>query len=288
MTETLRVETLKLAAAECSDVLEVIVYETVDSTNSRCLAQSKTGRKLPFVCFAEAQHSGRGRRGKYWLMPAFSNIAMSLCWPFQHSQLQSGLLSLSIAVAISEMLQMMGLKQVQIKWPNDIYIRGKKMAGILIETRPLVDDDLCVVAGIGLNYDMSSFYRKPERAQGVSLATVTDICRELHAQKLVNLPDRTDVAAMLLKKVVHLCQHYEQESIGALDKFRRYYDYCKNKQVDILLDNNTVLSGVAQGVTECAELQVLVKGRLRQFNSAEVSVRTLPDNSDSNKNDTDI
>jgi len=288
MTEKLRLDTLKLAAAECSDMLEVVVCETVDSTNSWCLAQSKTGRKLPFVCFAEVQHSGRGRRGKHWLMPAFSNIAMSLCWSFQRSQLQSGLLPLSIAVAVSEMLQHIGLKQVQVKWPNDIYVRGKKMAGILLETRPLAGNNLCVVAGIGLNYDISCFYREPERVQDFSLATVTDIYQELHVRKPANLPDRTDVAAMLLKKIVHLCQHYEQESINSLDKFRRYYDYCKNRQVNILLDDNTVLSGFGRGVTECAELLVLINGRLRQFNSAEVSVRTLPDNSYGNKNDTNI
>ena len=58
-----------------------------------------------------------------------------------------------------------------------------------------------------------------------------------------------------------------------LEKFRASYDFCKQKKVEIILDNKEVLSGIAQGVNDNAELLVLVDGELRVFNSADVSVR---------------
>jgi len=77
----------------------------------------------------------------------------------------------------------------------------------------------------------------------------------------------------LQKKVVAVCQNYPRNLKQDLNKFRARYDYCKNKNVEIILDNKEALSGVAQGVNDRAELLVLIGGEQRVFNSAEVSVK---------------
>ena len=296
--EYLQANVLKTESANTSGViLDVVVHESIDSTNNWSLQQCKYGRVLPFACFAEEQTSGRGRRGKHWLMSAHSNIAMSLTWPFVLSMQPLHLLPLSIALAIVETLESLGIKHVQIKWPNDVYVQGKKIAGILIETQPIkvgqvnervnksVTDSkhVAVVIGLGLNYQMLMVDQtrfnpelNPElnQTRGVNeLLVLTDICEQIKSQKIATKPERNIVASVLLHNVITVCQQFRQTSGKNLEKFRASYDFCKQKKVEISLDNKEVLSGIAQGVNDNAELLVLVEGELRVFNSADVSVR---------------
>ena len=281
MADYLQADRLKAKVDDKSEVfMDVVVHESIDSTNNWSLQQCKLGKTLPFVCFAEEQTSGRGRRGKQWLMSARSGIAMSLTWPFVLSQQPLHLLPLSIALAIVETLENLGLKQVQIKWPNDVYVQGKKIAGILIETQPIKDGQVngrvnesitdgkhvAVVIGLGLNYQMLMH-------EQTKTLVLTDICEQIKLQKIAAKPERNRVAAALLHNVITVCQNFRQTSSKNLEKFCDSYDFCKQKKVEIILDNKEVLSGIAQGVNDNAELLVLVKGELRVFNSADVSVR---------------
>jgi len=270
---------MTLVAERLGMALDVTVHQSIASTNSWCLQQSKSGESLPFACFAEAQTSGRGRRGKRWLMSPNSNIAMSLAWPFVLSQQSLHLLSLSVALVIVETLESLGLKHVQIKWPNDVYVQSKKIAGVLIETLPIKvgqtdnkDIDVkcvAVVIGLGLNYEMLMSAQIMNHEQ----VSFTDICEQIGLQKVAAKPERNAVAATLLCNVVAMCQDYKRASVESLKKFRASYDFCKQKKVEIILDNAETLSGVAQGVNDGAELLVLIDGEQRAFNSAEISVR---------------
>ncbi len=199
---------------------------------------------------------------------------MSVAWPFVVSYQQMQLLPLSIALAIVDTLESYGIEHVQIKWPNDVYVRDKKIAGILIETQPVKsklkeDKHVAVVVGVGLNYDMSMLDKKMQQT-----LILTDISSEAESQSLEIKPERTKVAATLLQNIVVVCQNYQQASKYSLEKFRAQYDYCKEKNVEVILDNDDVLSGLAQGVNDNAELLVLIDGQQRAFNSAEVSVQT--------------
>jgi len=256
--------------------LDVVVHDSIDSTNNWCLMQQKAGRPLPFVCFAEEQTSGKGRRGKNWLVKSHSNIAMSVIWAFDYSNQPIPLLSLSVAIAIAQTLEHLGLQQVQIKWPNDVYVQNKKIAGVLIETRPIrksmtdtryaKEANIAVVIGIGLNYDMSAFETE-------EVLALTDCCEQFALQQSALKPERQEVASALLVNIVSICQDLNQFIANNFELFSSRYDYCKGKNVEIILDNKVSLSGVAQGINERAELLVLVEGELRVFNSAEVSVR---------------
>lgn len=280
MPNRLKTELLKAAVADgCALDMDVQVLSIIDSTNSWSLQQCKAGKSLPFAVYAEAQTQGRGRRGKQWLMPAGSNIAMSLAWTFDLSRETLYLLPLSIAVAIARTLESFGLRQVMIKWPNDIYVSGKKIAGILIETVPIksginVDragksERMAVVIGIGLNYDMAAFVKKGLQEK----PGFTDICEQISVQHIDSRPERDDVAARLLHFITDTCQNYRKQADNYLEIFRSRYDCCYHENVEILLDNNERLSGVAQGVTDRAELLVTVDGEEQVFNSADVSVR---------------
>ena len=241
MAEKFQAEILSAAVAErCALDLDVMVHESIDSTNSWCMQQSKEGKKLPFACFAEQQTQGRGRRGKDWLMPAFSNIAMSLAWPFVLASQPIHLLPISIAMTIVEILEDIGLKDVQIKWPNDVYVQGKKIAGILIETQTLKADmkgnaeakkQVAVIIGVGLNHDMSALDEKIRQT-----LILTDVNSEAESQALAVLPERNSVASVLLQKMVDVCQNYQRISERYFEQFRVSYDYCKDKNIELMLD----------------------------------------------------
>jgi len=277
MTEGLQAESLKIAVAKTNAMnLDVVVHPSIDSTNNWCLSQYKAGRNLPFACFAEEQTAGKGRRGKRWVGEAYSNLAMSVIWPFALREQPLQLLSLSIAIAIAQTLEDFGLQQVQIKWPNDVYVQGEKISGVLIETQPIRNNtmkntEIAVVIGIGLNYDMSK-YDGSELEAGRLL---TDICEQFIDQQSSPLPKREDVASKLLINIVAVCQNFQQFVDTHFELFSSRYDFCKGKNVEIILDDNVSLSGVAQGINESAALIVLIEGELQVFNSAEVSVKAM-------------
>jgi BirA family biotin operon repressor/biotin-[acetyl-CoA-carboxylase] ligase len=276
----LQAESIRAAVVTASGRdIDIVVHDCVDSTNTWSLQQCKAGKALPFACFAEEQTSGRGRRGKEWVMNAGNNIAMSLSWPFALLHQHIHLLPLSISIAVVATLEALKLDDVQVKWPNDVYVRGRKIAGILIETQPLGKDQVdaacadtdyvAAVIGIGLNYDMSvsGHDRSPE------LPVLTDICHELESVQGEEMPHRSCVASLLLQQVVEVCQSFQQGAEQNLETFRARYDFCKDKSVEIILDNGDRRAGVARGVNDNAELLVMIDGKQHAFNSAQVSVK---------------
>lgn len=274
MFDCLHTDKLIATVAEKNNVdLDVVVHQAVDSTNTWSLQQCKQGRSMPFACFAELQSQGRGRRGKQWQMSANSNIAMSLSWSFALSNIQLHQLPLSIAMAVVTTLEDIGLHHVQVKWPNDVLVQGKKIAGILIETQPVNDKEIAVVIGVGLNYKMPELKIRSELAGEEVFVEITDIDQELSNQAAGRQCDRTSVAAALLKNVIAAVQGYQSSTSSCLEIFRKNYDYCRDKSVDVIQDDQQVVSGIAQGVNDNAELLVLIDGQQRVFNSAIVSVK---------------
>ena len=101
MAELLLADYLQAAVFDqCSVDLDLVVLPVVDSTNDWCMQQCRSGRSLPFSCFAEKQTQGKGRRGKQWQMSA-TNIAMSLTWPIAAHDKVLQLLPLSVAMVIA-------------------------------------------------------------------------------------------------------------------------------------------------------------------------------------------
>jgi BirA family transcriptional regulator, biotin operon repressor / biotin---[acetyl-CoA-carboxylase] ligase len=114
------------------------IFDTLPSTNDYCLDYAKAHPHARIVCIAHHQTQGRGRNGKLWDSAQSENLYLSYLRP----GLRSGPLSLLTGLILAQLLESLGVKQVQLKWPNDVLIRGAKIAGILIEGP---------VIGIGLN-----------------------------------------------------------------------------------------------------------------------------------------
>lgn len=263
MPEKLDLEQLQHTLVnECS----VSVFEHIDSTNDWVLGKCREGEPMPFACFADRQTQGRGRRGKAWMSPPECNIYMSLAWTFDVPVRQIGALSLAIGMAVVEALEKVGIQQAMLKWPNDVLVDDRKIAGILIETAKIKDTKTSVVIGVGLNYHL------PEQFSGVPDQPWTDVVSTLKAE-----PEggRNFLAGLLLQQCIAMCKRIPQDSEELISEFQDKYDICARKEVSVILDNGEQLHGRACGITSMGEIRILIENKERVFNSAEISLRRL-------------
>ena len=130
---------------------EYFYYREIDSTNKRARTLATEGYPEGTVVVAEKQTDGRGRRGRNWYSPSNQGIYVSIILRPVFPLKQLSRVSLLTAVAVAEALEQELNLQPSIKWPNDILIDGKKIAGILSEAVTDMDSIEYIVIGIGLN-----------------------------------------------------------------------------------------------------------------------------------------
>jgi BirA family transcriptional regulator, biotin operon repressor / biotin---[acetyl-CoA-carboxylase] ligase len=130
----------------------VLSYDSIGSTNDEALARSRQGERGPLWIAARAQSAGRGRRGTRWLSPQ-GNLAVSLltffAGPLMHAATLGFVAGLALDAALSACASALQ-PRLALKWPNDVLIDGKKLAGILLESER-VEGGHAVVVGIGVN-----------------------------------------------------------------------------------------------------------------------------------------
>jgi BirA family biotin operon repressor/biotin-[acetyl-CoA-carboxylase] ligase len=124
-------------------------YRVTDSTNERAKELADAGALHGTLVTADEQDAGRGRQGRVWTAPAGSAVLMSLV--LRDLDERHALLPLAAAVAVCEAAD---FAEPRVKWPNDVWLDGKKLAGILIEGRPQAG---WAVLGIGLNVTTDTF-----------------------------------------------------------------------------------------------------------------------------------
>jgi BirA family biotin operon repressor/biotin-[acetyl-CoA-carboxylase] ligase len=141
-------------------------FRRVDSTNERAKDLAMAGAPGGLVVTADEQTAGRGRRGTAWFAPPGSCLLYSaLVRPFAAEQ--SALLPLAVPIAVCEAAEDVAPVRCQVKWPNDIWIDERKVAGILAEARP---EDAWAVVGVGLNVAITEDQFPPElRDAAISL-----------------------------------------------------------------------------------------------------------------------
>lgn len=126
----------------------------IDSTNHYMMAQLDRWQKGECV-LAEMQTAGRGRRGRQWHSPFGSQFIMSMYWRLDDGPGAAMGLSLAIGVAVVRALEAQGYHGLSLKWPNDIYMSRRKLAGILVEMSAAVGGLCHLVIGIGINLNLS-------------------------------------------------------------------------------------------------------------------------------------
>lgn len=230
----------------------VEVMPELDSTNSELMRRSRSGRAEPVLLVAQRQTAGRGRLGRAWHAEAGRALTFSLGLPLAPAD-WSGL-SLAVGVALAESLH----PEIRLKWPNDLWLHGRKLGGVLIETASTgveAGGPRYAVIGAGINL-------APPSAAG--LATAPAWLGELLPQAQPG-PVLLQVAAPLVEAVLL----FERAGFAA---FRARFD-----ARDALRGHGIVLSdgtaGTAAGTNEQGALLVHTAGAVKTVTSSEVSVR---------------
>ena len=235
------------------------IYPVLASTNSY-LRSAVLPAKGVSACFAESQTAGRGRAGRSWVSPFASNLYLSIAWQFQYGTAKLAGLSLAVAVVLARALQHLGLDTVGIKWPNDLYVDGRKIAGILVEASGESHGPCSVVIGIGLNVLMDDKY-----ADGIDQPWT-----DLHRCGLVH--SRNTVAAAVLSRLLLLTRDFDRYGFSAFASEWQQLDLTRDRPV-LIRDHERVLEGVARGVDEQGLLQLERDGRIESHASGDVSLR---------------
>lgn len=147
----------------------VRVFDSMDSTNSQALALASDPSLDGLAILTRHQCAGRGQYGRTWFAPPESSVLLSvLLFPPPHLR-RPALFTVWAAVAVGELVLRLTGEQTRIKWPNDVFLKGKKICGILIEQRQQ-GETLATVVGIGLNVRQpASYFEEANLPLGASL-----------------------------------------------------------------------------------------------------------------------
>jgi len=149
-------------------------FQTIDSTNSKAYQLALHGAEEGEVVVAESQEKGRGRLGRSWYSPPSLNLYLSVILRPKIPPHQASLLTLMAAVATADAVQEISGLLPLIKWPNDILLGGRKVAGLLNEIHSGMDRVHFVILGIGVNLNMDGkLFSKEIRKVATSLKKET-------------------------------------------------------------------------------------------------------------------
>lgn len=244
-------------------VLAVEVIPSVDSTNtelSRRLAGLDPENK-GLLLISEQQTAGKGRRGRQWESPFAKNIYLSFAWQFDRGLHQLDGLSLVVGLMVAETFRDMEFNDVAVKWPNDVYICNKKVAGILLEISGDPTDSGQVIIGVGVNVNAQI-----HDMQGIDQAWTSLRGEAGH------LISRTNWVINFMPKMFEAIQCFERQGFGVFVERWDAYDWLKNRSVVVALGQEQVF-GSAKGVTEGGALKVDDNGISKVFTGGEVSIR---------------
>ena len=157
---------------------EIVRLEVVDSTQDSAFALAERGAADGSTVVAESQRAGRGRHGRRWRDERGASLLCSILIRPRLAPAQWPLLSLAAGVAVACALERGAGVAARLKWPNDVVIEGRKLAGILVESR-LTGSGTVVVVGIGINVAQARFSAElAERATSLRLTTGRGLDRE--------------------------------------------------------------------------------------------------------------
>ncbi len=257
-----------VSSASRSAIERIDVLLTVDSTNRYLIDEEGPLPGQALVCVAEVQTAGRGRRGRSWIAPFGSGVCLSLAWQFAESPSGFSALSLVVGVAVTRALRRLHCDQVQLKWPNDIVHRHRKLAGILIDMRGEAGGPARVVIGIGLNLHMPPETRIALAEQQAALITDLQDVTNGHP------PERNELVAVMVDELIVALRVFERDGFGAFETEWRGIDSLLDAPVRVLSANETIV-GIARGVAGDGALLVDIDGKLQRFMSGDVSLRAV-------------
>ena len=245
---------------------DIRVFRETESTNDIVEKLARDGVAEGVVVFAESQTKGRGRLGRRWVSPPDKGLWFSIllrpdCAPQAVTQL-----TIAAAVSLARAVEQETGVRADIKWPNDLLIRGRKVAGILTELSAEVDHVKHVVIGIGMDVNLEA-EEFPEELKGVATSLAVEAGRRV---------DRPALAAAILRE---LDRDYARVCQGGFSEVRDEWEKrCSTlgRNVAVSIGSRRI-EGVAESLDpEGALLLRTQHGRLERITGGDVSLEKRP------------
>lgn len=238
---------------------DLAVIPVIDSTN-QYLLERMDQLVSGYACIAEYQQAGRGRRGRKWFSPFGANLYLSMYWRLEQGPAAAMGLSLVIGIVMAEVLQSLGAPDVRVKWPNDLYLNDRKLAGILVELTGKTGDAAQIVMGAGVNLVMRS-----ESATEINQGWI-------NLQEAGVKINRNELAAKIINSLRDALPIFERDGLtpfvgrwDALDNFI-------NRPVKLLIGDREV-QGIARGIDKQGGLLLEQDGEIKSWVGGEISLR---------------
>lgn len=241
---------------------KIICYKQLDSTNTEIARLAMQGAEHGTVVVAESQTAGKGRKGRSWESPARENIYMSILLRPDCVPNKAPMLTLVMAYSVAQVIQELGFSEVQIKWPNDLVLSGKKVCGILTEMQLMGSEIDYVVVGVGINVNTRNFSAGlGDKATSLFLESGSKFERETIVENIVDNFEHAYRQFCNAQDLSFLQETYNSMLVNA------------GKEVRVLEPGNEY-TAYAQGINSKGELMVrMLNGEEKAIYAGEVSVR---------------
>ena len=267
LPQTLNESLIQASMPRAASALTVIALEEIDSTNTEAERRLAQGDADPFVVFSRKQSKGRGRLGRQWHSPDSGNLYASFAFRPMLSPARLSTFTLWMGINICECINAYCRVQTKVKWPNDLLLNGRKLAGILTEARMDADETRELVLGVGLNVNGRST-DWPEELRPIA----TSLYEETGEERDIN-----QLGAALSGRVMLAYEEFlSGNHRNALKERWPNYDALFEREVS-LLQGEFRISGKAIGIDPNGSL-ILLRPDGSRFNvrAGEVALEKTP------------
>lgn len=241
---------------------DVRILDSVGSTNTVLMEAALQGAANGTAVCAEHQHAGKGRRGRPWHAVLGGSLTFSVLWRFENGLQSLAGLSLAVGLAIARAINRHSRHMARLKWPNDVLVDYRKLAGILVEVQGDLDGAAFAVVGVGLNVRLS-----PEQRDVVDQAVV-----DLHEMGVS--VGRNQLLAECLQELHAISTTFREQGFAALRVDWMALDAYADKAVVLKLPDAKGASGVAAGVDASGALLLRdPQCAIRAYSGGEISLR---------------
>lgn len=241
------------------------LHWSLGSTNDHLLELSPASAGRARACLAEFQTRGRGRRGRVWLAPLGDSLCLSLAWCFARTPASLSSLGLVAGVAVRRALRNSGVP-AELKWPNDLVLDGRKLAGILVDVRGESGGPLVAVVGVGVNVRCREQVAAAiNAAGGLQPAAVSEV---VPAAVL----SRNELAAHLLDALCACMQVYTERGFAPFAAEWGAADALAGRAVTVQ-EGQRQIQGIARGISDDGQLLLDTPQGLQHLLTGDVRVR---------------
>lgn len=244
---------------------DVEVVASTGSTNDDLLERARQSRPArPIVRAADEQTSGRGRHRRPWKARSRSALLFSVALPLDSLPAALPAVTLACGVALADRLIARGVP-ITLKWPNDLLLQGRKLAGVLCELAVDGDGHVTLVVGVGVNGWLTDADRAAIDRPAACLA-------EVIPSPLLALEREAWIAQLAHSILACVTRYMDEGFVPVRQRYNELMD-ARGQPVDIVDDGRVVASGRAVEVDTIGRLMLATSGGLRGINVGDVSLR---------------